>query len=66
MSLKGYQWLNDEGEVIMSFFFKDLTLWLWENVAQEELDKFVAFLKEKGNDHYRLEKNGCKIITEKK
>ena len=34
--------------------------------GQEELDKFAAFLKEKGNDYYRLEKNGCKVITKGK
>ena len=46
MSLKGYQWLDDNGEVIMSFMFKYLELDVWKDTTKKEFDKFVAFLKE--------------------
>lgn len=48
MSLKGYQWLNENEEVIMSFRFKDLQIDIWQDTTKEELDKFREFLKEKG------------------
>lgn len=31
MSLKGYQWLNENKEVVMSYTFKDLTLDIWKD-----------------------------------
>lgn len=48
MSLKGYQWLNDKQEVIMSFTFKDRIIDIWKDTTIEELDKFKAFLKRQG------------------
>lgn len=48
MSLKGYQWLDDNGKVIMSFTFKDLTLDVWQDTTKEEYLKFIEYLKEKG------------------
>ena len=36
MSLKGYQWLNDKEEVVMSFRFKDLILDIWKDTTEEE------------------------------
>jgi len=50
MSLKGYQWLNDKEEVVMSFTFKDLTLDIWKDTTEEELNKFKEFLKEHSID----------------
>ena len=48
MNLKGYQWLDEKEEVIMSFRFKNLTIDIWKDTTKEELDKFKEFLKEKG------------------
>ena len=48
MSLKGYQWLDDSGKVIMSYTFKDLTLCIWEDTTKEELDKFINYIT---NEH---------------
>ena len=50
MSLKGYQWLNDKEEVVMSFRFKDLSLDIWKDTTEEELNKFKEFLKEHSID----------------
>lgn len=50
MSLKGYQWLNDNKEVIMSFTFKDLTLDIWKETTEEEINKFKKYLKEHSFD----------------
>lgn len=48
MSLKGYQWLDDNGKVVMSFTFKDLTLDVWQDTTKEEYLKFIKYLKENG------------------
>ena len=50
MSLKGYQWLNDKEEVVMSFRFKDLSLDIWKDTTKEELEKFKEFLKKNSFD----------------
>lgn len=50
MSLKGYQWLNENKEVVMSFRFKDLTIDIWKDTTEEELNKFKEYLKEKSFD----------------
>ncbi len=50
MSLKGYQWLNDKKEVVMSFRFKDLVLDIWKNTTEEELNNFKKYLKNNGCD----------------
>ena len=63
MSLKGYQWLNDKEEVVMSFRFKDLILDIWKDTTEEELNKFKEFLKEHSVDTIlRIEYNGNKVI----
>ena len=52
MSLKGYQWLDENGEVVFSFLFKDKIIDVWKDTTIEELNKFKKFLgtKEKGID----------------
>lgn len=50
MSLKGYQWFNDKNEVLMSYYFKDLTLYIWKDVTNEELEEFKKYLKDKHNE----------------
>lgn len=50
MSLKGYQWLNDKEEVVMSFRFKDLVLDIWKDTTEDELNKFKEYLKNNGCD----------------
>ena len=44
MSLKGYQWLNDTGEVIMSYMFKDRILDVWKDVTNKDMDEFKEYL----------------------
>lgn len=61
MSLKGYQWLNDNGEVIMSFTFKRLDLDIWEDTTKEELDNFIKFLKEQGHNTYYIDYHNHKV-----
>lgn len=46
MSLKGYEWLVDN-KVVMSFRFKYLELDIWEDVSEEEQQKFINWLAEK-------------------
>lgn len=63
MSLKGYQWLNDKKEVVMSFRFKDLILDIWKDTTEEELNKFKEFLKEHSVDTILgIEYNGNKVV----
>ena len=63
MSLKGYQWLNDKEEVVISFRFKDLILDIWKDTTEEELNKFKEFLKEHSVDTILgIEYNGNKVV----
>ena len=63
MSLKGYQWLNDKEEVVMSFRFKDLVLDIWKDITEDELNKFKEFLKEHSVDTIlKIEYNGNKVV----
>lgn len=65
MSLKGYQWLNDNNEVVMSFSFKDLTLDIWKDTTLEELNKFKEYLKEQSfNKILKINYNGHEIRTQ--
>ena len=66
MSLKGYQWLNDKEEVVMSFSFKDLILDIWKDTTEEELNKFIEFLKEHsiGRNIKKIEYHNNKIVKE--
>lgn len=48
MSLKGYQWLNDEGEVIMYYMFKDEKICLNKDITTKQHRDFVEYLKEHG------------------
>lgn len=45
-SLKGYEWLDDEGNAIMYYTFKDLTIHIIQDTTKEELNKFKEWLKE--------------------
>lgn len=63
ISLKGYQWLNDKEEVVMSFTFKDLTLDIWKDTTEEELNKFKEFLKEHSIDRIlKIDYHDNKIV----
>ena len=54
MSLKGYEWLK-EGKVVMSYFFKDLRLIVWEDVTEQDLAGFKKFLKEHHSEVFKIE-----------
>lgn len=63
MSLKGYQWLDDNGKVIMSYTFKDLTLDVWKDTTKEELEKFIEYIKEQVSFEVRhIEYHDHKVI----
>lgn len=48
MSLKGYQWLNDKGEIIMSYSSKYNKIYVYKDIrTKDELD-FHKYLKEQG------------------
>ena len=55
MSLKGYQWLDENENVIMSYTFKDLKLDIWKDTTKEELDKFKKFLDEHECKHNHID-----------
>ena len=61
MSLKGYQWLRDN-KAIMGFFFKDLHIFLWDDVTEEEYNEFVDYIKEKGFEILNTDMNEYQII----
>lgn len=63
MSLKGYEWLDDNGKVIMTFTFKRLELDVWEDTTDEELKKFKKFLEEKGETILHENYNGHEVRT---
>ena len=48
MSLKGWEWLDDNGKVTMRFFFKDLSLCIYKNVSLEEIDNFKKYIEDNG------------------
>lgn len=54
MSLKGYEWLK-EGKVVMSYFFKDLRLIIWEDIAEQDLTDFKQFLTEHSCEVLKIE-----------
>lgn len=62
MSLKGYQWLDDNGKAVMGFFFKDLSIFLWEDVTKEEYDKFYEYIREQGFEPHSTDQNNHTII----
>lgn len=49
MTLKGYEWLADNGEVTMRFFFKDESLCIYKNVSLEEIDNFKKYIEDNGH-----------------
>ena len=62
MSLKGYQWLDDNKIVLMSYTFKDEVLDVWRDTTKDELENFKRFLKEHHCETYKIEIHNCKII----
>ncbi len=50
MSLKGYQFLNDDKtKVIASYYFKDLTLYLYKEISDEKMKEIKDYLKDNGD-----------------
>ena len=60
MSLKGYEWLRD-GKNIMGYFFKDETIYLWDDVTEKEYKDFINYIEENGFTHQKTEMNGHEI-----
>lgn len=64
MSLKGYQWLNDEGKVIMSYMFKDRILDVWKDITEKDMDEFKEYLNQNECEVANIEMhNESKIIN---
>lgn len=61
MSLKGYEWLDKDGKVIMYFLFKTRSIYISEDTTQVELDKFKAFLAEQSWEISNIEYNNHKV-----
>lgn len=64
MSLKGYQWLNENKEVVMSYSFKDLTLDIWKDTTVEELEKFKKYIKENSFEIEHINYNGHSLLDQ--
>lgn len=48
MSLKGYEFLSDDRErVVARFFFKDLSLYIYEEISEERLKEIKDYIEEK-------------------
>lgn len=62
MSLKGYEWLDVNGKVIMTFRFKDLSLDIWKDVTAEEYYKFIEYIRSNDFEPHITNQNGFKII----
>ena len=60
MSLKGYQWLNENGEVIMYYMFKDEEIFLNKDVTSKQHREFVKFIEGKG---FKVRGTNCKWHT---
>lgn len=55
MSLKGYQWLNDNGEVVMTFIFKYLRLTIWDNdITIKEINDFIQYINERNHKIHEI------------
>ncbi len=61
MSLKGYEWLDGNGVVVMRFRFKDLSLDVEKDTTKKELDKFVEYLKLQGHNTYHIHMHNKQI-----
>lgn len=48
MTLKGYQWLNDNGEVIMTYMSKYNKIYVWKDIRTKDELEFHKYLKEQG------------------
>lgn len=55
MSLKGYEFLNDdETKVIARFFFKDLSLFLYEKLSDEKLEEIKKYIIDNGSRIHKI------------
>lgn len=63
MSLKGYQWFRDK-KIIMSYYFKDEKIYLWNDVTIQEYHAFMKFLKEQKCNCNEINCNWHTIIFE--
>lgn len=64
MSLKGYQWYNDNNESVMTFTFKRLELDVWQDVSKKEYDEFIEFIKSRGYAIHSIDIHNHQIIGE--
>lgn len=61
MSLKGYEWLDKDGKVIMYFLFKTRNIYISKDTTREEIEKFKAFLKEHSWEVSQVVYNNYKV-----
>lgn len=55
MSLKGYEFLDDNGNVQACFFFKRLNLIIYKDISEERLEEIKTYIKEKGDKILSIE-----------
>ena len=63
MSLKGYEWLQND-KVIMYFTFKYLELTLLQDVSKKDFLEFKDFLQKENCNVLKINYNNFKIIEE--
>jgi hypothetical protein len=57
MSLKGYEFLNDDKtKVVARFFFKDLSLFLYEEIDDKKMKEIKDYIKEKGFNILKIDR----------
>lgn len=54
MSLKGYQWLDKEGKVVMSFDFKTETIDIWQDVDKDNYLAFVEYIRQQSFEPHEV------------
>lgn len=47
MSLKGFEYV-EESKVLMRFFFKDLSLYIYQELNKSKIEKFKKYINDNG------------------
>ncbi len=61
MSLKGYQWLDKDNKVLMSFDFKTETIDVWQDVDKDNYMAFIEYIRQQGFEPHETDCHYNKI-----